>query len=328
MAIQFPPLKKTPKVATEPTVSSTSPYAVPNANMDGYDETFGQYNDSKFYSATGRIGRIKYLLYPMGFMLCAIVIFGLAMMALGGFSSLVGADGSTSGMPITLVLLSLLLIVALVYINITSAVRRLNDLNRSGWLALLLLVPVISNFFPLYLMFASGDTGRNDYGLPSAPPTTWMKVLAILMFVGVIAAAIGAALAIPAYQHYIEKAKVAQVQVNTAQGKPNNPSSSQTAEPAVPNHPLSEAIPTPQVTPVPTAELPQHDKVEKPLMVENSQVNTSPTADNPASNGVNFAQPTANNAPSDKSKSADISYEEFTKLSEGKVYQDPVHVKK
>lgn len=321
MAIQFPPLKKTPNAPIEPAVSSASPYTAPTANMEGYDDTFGQYNDSKFYSATGRIGRIKYLLYPMGFMLCAIVIFGLAMMALGGFSSLVGADGKTSGMPITLILLSLLLIVALVYINITSAVRRLNDLNRSGWLALLLLVPVISNFFPLYLMFASGDTGRNDYGLPSAPPTTWMKVLAILMFVGVIAAAIGAALAIPAYQHYIEKANASQVQ-------PNNPSAPQTAAPAVPNNPLTEAMPTPQVMPAPTDELPQDDKVEKPLMGENSQGNTSPTADNPASNGVNFAQTTADNAPSNKSKSADISYEEFTKLSEGKVYQDPVHVKK
>lgn len=332
MAIQFPQLKKSPNTPNA-TVSMTSPYTAPTANIERYDaEADGQYNDSKFYSPTGRIGRIKYLLYPMGFMLCALLIFGLAMTALGGFSALVGADGKASGLPMSLIILSLLLILALLYINITSAVRRLNDLNRTGWLALLLFVPVISNFFPLYLIFAPGDKGRNDYGLPAEPPKTWMKVLAILMFGGAIVAGIGAAIAIPAYQQYIQKAQAAKIQANATQTRPVNPSASpsatQTAEPASPTNPSNEAMPTTGAMPATVGEPSQSGSIEKPLMVENTQGNATPSNEATNNSGANFAQTTTETAPSDKSKSGNISYEEFTKLSEGKVYHDPVHVKK
>ncbi|MBR2519581.1 MAG: DUF805 domain-containing protein [Selenomonadaceae bacterium] len=43
-------------------------------------------------------------------------------------------------------------------------IRRLHDLNKTGWLALLVLVPVVNVFFALYLLFAPGSVGANDYG--------------------------------------------------------------------------------------------------------------------------------------------------------------------
>ena len=43
-------------------------------------------------------------------------------------------------------------------------IRRLHDLNKSGWFALLLLVPIIDFFFALYLLFVKGTDGPNDYG--------------------------------------------------------------------------------------------------------------------------------------------------------------------
>ncbi len=44
--------------------------------------------------------------------------------------------------------------------------RRLHDLNRSGWWALLVLVPIVSSLFGLYTTFFKGSEGVNRYGAP------------------------------------------------------------------------------------------------------------------------------------------------------------------
>ena len=43
-------------------------------------------------------------------------------------------------------------------------IRRLHDLNKSGWFSLLLFVPIIDFFFGLYLLFVKGTDGPNEYG--------------------------------------------------------------------------------------------------------------------------------------------------------------------
>ena len=43
-------------------------------------------------------------------------------------------------------------------------IRRLHDLNHSGWLCLITITPVINIFFILYLTFAKGTGGPNKYG--------------------------------------------------------------------------------------------------------------------------------------------------------------------
>lgn len=316
MAIQFPQLKKTPKASGESSVSLASPYAAPTASIESYsNENVGQYNDSKFYSASGRIGRIRYLMYPMGFTLVAMLIFGVVLMAMGGFSALAGGS---DGLPMTVIILVIILFIALFYINIVCAIRRLNDLNRSGWMSLLLFVPVISNFFPFYLMLAPGDVGYNDYGLPSPPPTTLMKVLTFLMFGGVMLIAIGAAIALPAYQ---EKAEAMQeIQEQMAKDKANQPTpTAQPTDGEPTTTPVVDTAPTPQPSNPDMADL------DKPLIVDKSQAPTP--SENNTSNEANFAQPTTD-APADTKKSGKISDEEFAKLSEGKIYSDPVHAKK
>lgn len=316
MAIQFPQLKKTPKNSAEPSMASISPYTAPTANMDTVgDERLGQYNDSRFYSSSGRIGRIRYLMYPMGFTLVAMLIFGAVLMAMGGLSALAGG---ADGLPMTVVILVIILLIALFYINIVCAIRRLNDLNRSGWLSLLLFVPVISNFFPFYLMLAPGDKGYNDYGLPSPPPTTLMKVLTFLMFGGVMLIAIGAAIALPAYQEKAEAVKEAQEQIAKAKTTPPTP----TAQPA---NTAPATAPVAGTAPATQSSNPNIGDLDKPLGVDKSQPSAPVQAG--ANNDVNFTQPTAE-APVNNKKAGKISDDEFLKLSEGKIYADPVHAKK
>ncbi|MDT8447048.1 MAG: DUF805 domain-containing protein [bacterium] len=50
------------------------------------------------------------------------------------------------------------------------AIKRFHDLGNSGWLALLILVPVINFFVYLYLLFARGMYGENAYG---PDPLAW-----------------------------------------------------------------------------------------------------------------------------------------------------------
>ncbi len=48
--------------------------------------------------------------------------------------------------------------------NIMLMVRRLHDLDKSGWWNLLLLIPYVDIVFGLYLTFAKGTDGDNKYG--------------------------------------------------------------------------------------------------------------------------------------------------------------------
>ena len=47
---------------------------------------------------------------------------------------------------------------------LTCAIRRLHDLDASGWLIFLSLIPVINLGFLLVLIFKSGTKGSNPYG--------------------------------------------------------------------------------------------------------------------------------------------------------------------
>lgn len=48
--------------------------------------------------------------------------------------------------------------------NIMMDVRRLHDLDLSGWWMLLMLVPLVNFFFALYMLFFKGTDGPNQYG--------------------------------------------------------------------------------------------------------------------------------------------------------------------
>ena len=43
-------------------------------------------------------------------------------------------------------------------------VRRLHDVGKSGWMILLMFLPVIGWIWLLVLLFTDGDSGRNEYG--------------------------------------------------------------------------------------------------------------------------------------------------------------------
>ena len=59
--------------------------------------------------------------------------------------------------------LSVIVSLALIIPSIAVGVRRLHDINKSGWMLLLCLIPFV-NFYLIYLLFLEGDKGPNEYG--------------------------------------------------------------------------------------------------------------------------------------------------------------------
>lgn len=77
---------------------------------------------------------------------------------------------------------SLILTLIYVYSLFTLMIRRLHDLNHTGWLSLLFLVPMINFFLVIYLMFFPGNRHVNQYGAPRSS-TLWEQILAWIMLI-------------------------------------------------------------------------------------------------------------------------------------------------
>lgn len=170
-------------------MSDENPYSTPDATLST-DES-GTYNPSIF-SFSGRIGRLRYLAYSMAATIALMVV----LIPFIGFSAMM--DPTTGMSSFGWIAYILVNIVSLV-IAVMFGKRRLNDLNRSGWFFLLLIIPLVNLLLIIYLLFFSGTDGDNNYGPKTVPNTLGVKVLALFMPILFILG-IAAAVIIPAMQ--------------------------------------------------------------------------------------------------------------------------------
>lgn len=177
-------------------MTTENPYQAPesdvrqSANLTPYQP--------KFLSVHGRIGRLRYLAYISGLYLIAIPVFAVFF----GLFAMIGDSDLAMG------IFGLLGVVA--YIGLLVAVfilakRRFNDLDKSGWLSLLMFIPLVNLFIALWLIFGRGTTGPNKFGAEPNQNPLGVKILAGVMilffFLGIFAA-----ISLPAYQDYVERA--------------------------------------------------------------------------------------------------------------------------
>lgn len=158
-------------------------------------------NDSAL-NVGGRFGRRSYLAWNMLLGFCLMIGVILIMALLPGARALFSPD---SNMSLPAIVALILIYGAVVYFSIIFLIRRLHDRNHSGWLALLVLVPVINVLFGLYILFAPGNQDNNQFGQPRTT-RGWESVLAIL-YILVIVLSVVAALAVPSYQDYVTRAQ-------------------------------------------------------------------------------------------------------------------------
>jgi uncharacterized membrane protein YhaH (DUF805 family) len=174
-----------------------NPYTAPAADLSHLAFEEAGYAPS-FLELDGRIGRVRYIAYTLApsFVLnfVAGIVLAILMPTLGKSAWL-----------------GVLLYIPVMVLLFVMGVRRLNDLNATGWISLLGLVPFVNLIFWLVLLCMPGSVGSNRYG--PAPRKNTPGVIAaactgpvVLVFViGVLAA-----VAIPAYQDYVRRAKSAQ----------------------------------------------------------------------------------------------------------------------
>jgi uncharacterized membrane protein YhaH (DUF805 family) len=172
-----------------------SPYSTPKAQVAEPQPEFGEL---RVFSVTGRIGRVRYLGWSMAM---AFAAMGVGLLA---------ALGAAISPAIGIVLVIALAIGAIV-VGVQIGVQRLHDIGWSGWLLLLNLVPVVGGVFSLIMLLVPGTTDSNRYGPPPPPNSTGVKLLA-WSWLAVFLLGILAAIAVPSYQGYLERAQEAQLE--------------------------------------------------------------------------------------------------------------------
>jgi len=172
-------------------MNDQNPYATPDATLQ--TASSGTYNPSIF-SFTGRIGRLRYLAYNTG---VNLLLFA-AMIPIVGTTALMGSgEPDMSAMGGIGAIVMILVYIATFVVTIMFGKRRLNDLNRSGWFILLMIIPIINLALIIYIVFFGGTDGDNNYGPKAVENTLGVKVLAFL-FPALMLLGIGAAVMIPA----------------------------------------------------------------------------------------------------------------------------------
>lgn len=158
-----------------------NPYQAPTAAVaDASDAT----QPVRLFSTAGRIGRARYIAYGLGLYLFSVFL-GVAGARLFGE---VGA------------VLATVAGVAMALLGVMLTIQRCHDFNVTGWLALLIVVPLAN----LVFLFIPGTDGPNRFGAPTPPNSVGVLVVAWLI-PGIAIAGMIAAIALPAYQAYLQR---------------------------------------------------------------------------------------------------------------------------
>lgn len=110
---------------------------------------------NNIFTTDGRISRLPYVKYTVLLWIASAVVSTV-------FKFIGEATNIDSSLLLYLPMWALL--IGMSVGNVMLDIRRLHDLNKSGWFCLLMLVPFVNIIFQLYLLFAQGTVGYNRYG--------------------------------------------------------------------------------------------------------------------------------------------------------------------
>lgn len=109
--------------------------------------------NKSYFSFSSQSGRLEYFITQLILAISATVIS-----AISGLEDQYTINDPYYSAPISVdgAIFVLILLFILLYLSILSTCKRLNDLGKSPWLALLSLIPIVNLVFGLYLLFMPG----------------------------------------------------------------------------------------------------------------------------------------------------------------------------
>lgn len=169
-----------------------NPYATPSSHVDDPAGTPAEIN---LFNAQGRIGRMRFVTYNFSLVIIAYLFLILALLLVG--ADIFQGSRSSANMGVFGAIMFIFIVAYLVF-NIFFTVKRLHDVNLSGWVYLVTLIPVINVLIALYLLFAPGTEGQNNFGNPPIANSLGVKIIfgfvVVLFVLGLIGGIIGAIL--------------------------------------------------------------------------------------------------------------------------------------
>ena len=181
----------------------SNPYSASTADLSQVPNDSLTYSP-KLLSINGRIGRVRYLAFSVMMSLSALAIGALLAGALFLINPMLAAGAA-------------LVYVPMLAYSFILVIRRLNDLNHSGWWSIGIIVPLLNLPLAIYLLFAPGTAGSNNYGLAPGPNTRGVLIAAWAMPVMAVIFGIIGALAMPYYQAQVAKEAASDIPVEAAQ---------------------------------------------------------------------------------------------------------------
>ena len=167
-------------------MTDENPYTAPDAELDSGSQELYQ---PSIFSFQGRIGRLRYLAYGIGLSILMMIVIMPVMFMTVGLGAFMGGGESFS--PMVIVMFGVFLVASFI-ITIMFGKRRFNDLGRTGWWSILLLVPYVMLIPAIYLIFFAGNQGDNHYGAAPCENSLGVKIVALLLpvtfVIGIVAA--------------------------------------------------------------------------------------------------------------------------------------------
>lgn len=131
----------------------------------------------KVLSTQGRIGRARYLCYSI-WLSFAIMFFGSMI---GGAVAVFFSGMNEAQVMSFAFVIGLGLYLPIFLLFFVLAKRRLNDVDMSGWLSLLIFVPFINFIFAMLLVVWPGTEGENRFGPPPAENSLAVVIFGIVL---------------------------------------------------------------------------------------------------------------------------------------------------
>lgn len=120
--------------------------------MEALNKYFVDIVKNQYFDFTGRTSRRYFWMY---------VLFNVIIQIVVGI--IVGVIASVLSAPILVTAITGLLGLALLLPSLGNAVRRLHDINKSGWWLLIGLIPLVGLVL-IYFFVLEGDKSQNKFG--------------------------------------------------------------------------------------------------------------------------------------------------------------------